>query len=539
MTSPTEGAVFNTAQDVDINVNITGLFIRRIIISVDSTVLLDDAVSMAASAWTDPSRSVVWRIGSGLNGPHIITVRVENFASQVTTETTNVTVGVSRGGNVYGWAWSSNTGYINLNCSQVAPGASPTPTPSSTGCSRSNYKVIVANTTGDVADITGYAWSNSIGWLSFNEADISDCPSATKAQLDFKTGEVTGWARFLTPKANPAVAGGWDGCMRLSGSNHTSPDLTTDNGGVTMNPKTGVFRGFAWAGDVVGWVNFNANTPGRNGYAIDDPATRFYAAPPVNCPGCVQGTPPPVVSCSAPYAPGYTMATLNSDGSVIQGSLTIPAAKITATGGAGTGYKYQWSINGITYSTLSTVPPSITVSGFPSNNSNPVAQNYNVYVVATNADGTSPSAPDVCGTVHQEGGAVPSSDLKIFIGKTSTEALTKSGRIHSAKKGGTFGLWWQIPEEVTGYECQTSVTRVSNGSAYAHWKLDPSDPSKPYWDDNKLKSDQTVDGLDTVGVENGDYRFDVSCEDNTNIDPRAPISGFVTLKLTSSSVIEI
>jgi len=67
-------------------------------------------------------------------------------------------------GNLSGWAWSDNYGWISLSCT----------TGGSNGeniCSSSLYGVKVATTTTanyQAGEFDGYAWSDNIGWISFN-----------------------------------------------------------------------------------------------------------------------------------------------------------------------------------------------------------------------------------------------------------------------------------------------------------------------------------------------------------------------------------
>jgi len=61
-------------------------------------------------------------------------------------------------GNVSGWAWSENYGWISFSCT----------TGGSLGeniCATSNYGVTVATSTGE---FDGHAFSENIGWISFN-----------------------------------------------------------------------------------------------------------------------------------------------------------------------------------------------------------------------------------------------------------------------------------------------------------------------------------------------------------------------------------
>ena len=61
-------------------------------------------------------------------------------------------------GDLHGYAWSDNYGWFSLNCLE----GSSTKT---SVCSTSNYKVSIDQHTGEWS---GYAWNDNIGWISFN-----------------------------------------------------------------------------------------------------------------------------------------------------------------------------------------------------------------------------------------------------------------------------------------------------------------------------------------------------------------------------------
>lgn len=116
---------------------------------------------------------------------------------------------------ITGYLWSDNIGWISL--------------------SGSNYGLTIeSNNT-----LSGYAWSDTIGWISANSSDLTGCPSSPCTAR--KNGNaLNGWLKAL------AAGGGWDGFISLSGS---SPAY-----GVSIT--NGVFSGYAWGSDVVGWVDF-------------------------------------------------------------------------------------------------------------------------------------------------------------------------------------------------------------------------------------------------------------------------------------------
>lgn len=131
--------------------------------------------------------------------------------------------------NVSGWAWPENIGWISFNSANQGGGA--------------NYGVNVAQN----GDLSGYAWSENIGWISFNET--TGCPSSPcKPKLNRQNGQVSGWAKAIAADGN-----GWDGWIHLKGTNY----------GVTVSGCS--WQGYAWGSDVVGWVHFRGTNYGVNG----------------------------------------------------------------------------------------------------------------------------------------------------------------------------------------------------------------------------------------------------------------------------------
>ncbi len=137
--------------------------------------------------------------------------------------------------NVSGFAWSENIGWISSNCTDTAT------------CGTSDYGINV----GADETLSGYAWSENIGWITFNEGDLTGCPTApcvASVDLDCPAGQctVSGWARVL------ANGGGWDGWIKLGG--------VADDGSpypLYIDSATGEFRGWAWSDQVLGWLSFN------------------------------------------------------------------------------------------------------------------------------------------------------------------------------------------------------------------------------------------------------------------------------------------
>ncbi len=124
--------------------------------------------------------------------------------------------------DVSGYAWSDTIGWIDFN-------------PNFGG-------VKIDNSTGF---FSGYAWSDNIGWISFSES-LGCLTPPCKARMDVNTGQVSNWAKAIT-----ADGQGWGGWINMRGSN---PDY-----GVDVDLETGDFSGYAWGSDVVGWISFSGN----------------------------------------------------------------------------------------------------------------------------------------------------------------------------------------------------------------------------------------------------------------------------------------
>lgn len=90
--------------------------------------------------------------------------------------------------------------------------------------------------------LSGYGWSENLGWISFNASDLVGCPSGSC--LAQKSGNIiTGWARILSIKDALAAgnSGGWQGWIKLMS--------------ITIAP-TGQLSGYAWS-DELGWFDFS------------------------------------------------------------------------------------------------------------------------------------------------------------------------------------------------------------------------------------------------------------------------------------------
>ena len=148
-----------------------------------------------------------------------------------------------------GWAWSETVGWISLNCKDEEV------------CDDIDYQVRVDSD----GYLSGYAWANprdeeagtdNIGWLSFN-VKSGDCPHE---QVDGmisddclprieEDGSIVGWARFLSGTLEDDD--GWDGWLHLGGGDEVKY-------GARVNTEFDE-DSLAWGDNVIGWVGFEAD----------------------------------------------------------------------------------------------------------------------------------------------------------------------------------------------------------------------------------------------------------------------------------------
>jgi hypothetical protein len=144
------------------------------------------------------------------------------------------------GDNIIGFAWSENIGWLSFNCDSQEL--------STPRCSNSDYGVRFHPFTGLMS---GHAWSPFVGWVSFTSGDLVGCPqSPCQATLDVGTGVVSGWAKVLS----------YNGWLSLSCAS-TTDNCSSSSYNVTYDDATDEFSGWAWEPDIIGWLSFNCNNP--------------------------------------------------------------------------------------------------------------------------------------------------------------------------------------------------------------------------------------------------------------------------------------
>jgi len=114
----------------------------------------------------------------------------------------------------------------------------------------------------DEGNMSGHAWSDSIGWISFNSGDVEGAcqDSSNPSVAPKKSGNsLVGFARVvgIMNEKTHGNSGGWDGCISLHGGDY----------GVSV-AGDGKLSGYGWNGetapsspsnkaDGLGWIDFS------------------------------------------------------------------------------------------------------------------------------------------------------------------------------------------------------------------------------------------------------------------------------------------
>ncbi len=169
-------------------------------------------------------------------------------------------VKAGNGENVTGWLWgggtesdgvspwdgsNTNFGWISANSSNcdvnndgLSDGTASCPP---AGTSIANYGLNIPSGNGNV---TGYAWSENLGWIDFNPS--GPYPTGPGYSVQRNSNNLVGWARIVSIVQAGSNSGGWQGWIKMNGNNY----------GVTINSSTGQLNGYAWS-DELGWVDFS------------------------------------------------------------------------------------------------------------------------------------------------------------------------------------------------------------------------------------------------------------------------------------------
>lgn len=237
-----------------------------------------------------------------------------------------VLIGSAQAGtsSLTGWAWSSNTGWVSFNSTNVGAGGG-------------GYSVTISTTTptGGLGALGGYAWSghvdaqgikSGLGWISFNPADVAGCPNTTGAlngcnpTIDMTTGKVTGWARVLSVKNPLMVTSGSTGGSLATGyvaSVFGGNIWTSTDGGTTWVEKT--------ASGVRFWDWVSATSDGQTIFAYDRGTS----------PGIYRTTDGGTTWTAAPGLPGgyYSRMSISSDNQTLVTSKYFDSVYVSTNGG--------------------------------------------------------------------------------------------------------------------------------------------------------------------------------------------------------------
>ncbi len=205
--------------------------------------------------------------------------------------------------NIFGYAWSSNIGWISFNDANIGSGG--------------GFYGVNADASGN---LSGYAWSSNIGWISFNHS--AGCPGAAgnpvcQPKIDPASREISGFARACAGTVPGDCGGasrsdGWDGWISLRGA---SP-----NYGITTSTALPFYwSGWAWGSEVVGWISFSGTLPDGSIYGVCGPA---------------------VGSCAGPGLPPFTVA---ANASPNPAEVEKPVTWSALISGGTPPYSYDWS----------------------------------------------------------------------------------------------------------------------------------------------------------------------------------------------------
>lgn len=173
------------------------------------------------------------------------------------------TVFAGSAASALGWMWggseevsdatgedTTGLGWISLNslnCDAdddgLSDGAANCPT---SGDPVADYGVFIP---GGDGDLNGYAWSENVGWISFQPTDLIGCPSAPCGA--YRVGnDIYGWARVVSIRSAVAAsnAGGYEGWIRLRSDAGVTYGLTIDT---STTPNE--INGYIWS-DEFGWI---------------------------------------------------------------------------------------------------------------------------------------------------------------------------------------------------------------------------------------------------------------------------------------------
>ncbi len=151
------------------------------------------------------------------------------------------------GSSITGYLWSDAIGWVSTNCLTGGPTGNNI-------CATRNYSLAV-----DASGyVTGYAWSDNLGWIKFGGLSSFPTGGGTTAQnAQIVANSLIGWARACAGTQSTDCSSmtsrtdGWDGWISFNGTGY----------GITLNAGTFApcqvgSTSCAWGDVNVGWIDF-------------------------------------------------------------------------------------------------------------------------------------------------------------------------------------------------------------------------------------------------------------------------------------------
>ena len=173
-----------------------------------------------------------------------------------------------------GYAWSDTIGWISMNCKTGSISGGDI-------CGTSNYNVKLNND----GTVVGYAWSSNIGWIKFGGLSNWPAGAGTYAANAYTRGSFItmltykGWVRACAGTISGDCSSmtsrtdGWDGWIALKG---VASDVGATPYDVRLNDAAGgTSDSYAWGSSVVGWISFDLVT-----YLNTTVTSDLYSLPP-------------------------------------------------------------------------------------------------------------------------------------------------------------------------------------------------------------------------------------------------------------------
>jgi len=134
---------------------------------------------------------------------------------------------VSVGRALTGWAWSDVIGWISLSCHNMGT------------CSIADYQVAIDGLTGD---LSGWAWSPAIGWISLSCDNMGTCATVDyRVTADLTYYILSGWA--------------WSDVIGWISFDALGPYPDYPYHPATVDVANGTIRGWAYSTSI-GWIHF-------------------------------------------------------------------------------------------------------------------------------------------------------------------------------------------------------------------------------------------------------------------------------------------